>query len=152
MLTSRSILFALLLPVMALFARPAIAFEEINQSYIGGVALGGYDAVSYFTDAQAVEGSKDHAVEWKGATWLFSSDANRQQFSANPEAYAPQYGGNCSNQMSLGNLSDIDPEVWRIIDEKLYLFGHDNGRVRWNTDTDDRVSDADGHWQIYLDE
>ncbi len=120
------------------------------MSYFGGVALGGYDAVSYFTDSKADKGNKSYAVKWKDATWLFSKHANRQLFLASPESYAPQYGGYCSNQMSLGNLSDIDVEVWRIIDNKLYLFGHDSGRVRWASETDQRISDADQHWRSYL--
>lgn len=128
-----------------------LAFEEINTSYFGGVALDGYDAVSYFTQSEAVRGNKSYAAEWKGATWLFSSDANRQLFTDDPAAFAPQYGGYCSNQMSLGHLSDIDTEVWRIIDNKLYLFGHDSGRVRWASETDQRISDADRHWDSYLD-
>jgi YHS domain-containing protein len=133
-----------------MLARPVLAFEEINMSYFGGAALDGYDAVSYFTNPKAVKGSKAFAFEWKGATWLFSSDANRQRFKASPEAFAPQYGGYCSNQMSLGNLSDIDTRVWRIIDNKLYLFGHDSGRQRWASETDQRISDADQHWGSYL--
>lgn len=141
-------IFVLLL--LSAFVRPAQAFEEINKSFLSGVALGGYDAVGYFTDANAVRGKKTHAADWKGAKWYFSSDANRQVFLANPEAYAPQYGGHCSNQMSLGNLSDIDPEVWRVIDGKLYLFGHESGRQRWAAETDQRILDADTHWRIYL--
>lgn len=140
----------LVISLLAMLAHPAFAFQEINKSYFGGVTLGGYDAVSYFTELKALKGDKAHGVEWKGATWLFVSDANRKRFAANPEAFAPQYGGHCSNQMSLGNLSDIDPEVWRIIDNKLYLFGHDSGRLRWTSKTSQRISDADRHWQTYL--
>ena len=128
---SRRTLLVFLIPLLMILAQPASAFETINKSYFGGLALGGYDAVSYFTQSQAVVGSKAHALQWNGATWLFSTDANRQRFNAAPDAFAPRYGGYCSNQMSLGNLSDIDPNVWRIIDGKLYLFGHDEGRVRW---------------------
>jgi YHS domain-containing protein len=131
-------------------APPVSAFEEINKSYFGGLALDGYDAVSYFSQARAIKGNKSYAAEWKGATWLFSSDANRRLFTANSEAFAPQYGGYCSNQMSLGNLSDIDTDVWRVIDDKLYLFGHDAGRVRWSSETNQRISDADRHWNAYL--
>jgi hypothetical protein len=47
-------------------------------------------------------------------------------------------------------LSDIDTDVWRIINDKLYLFGHDEGRVRWASETDQRISDADRHWRSYL--
>jgi len=96
------------------------------------------------------KGDKAHVITWKGATWLFTSDANRQRFTASPEAFAPQYGGYCSNQMSLGNLSDIDTKVWRIIDNKLYFFGHDSGRKRWASETSERISDADQHWDSYL--
>jgi hypothetical protein len=142
--------FLLLYPLLILPVPPVLAFEKTNVSYFGGVALGGYDAVSYFTVSKAVKGSKTYSVEWEEATWLFASDTNRQRFVASPEAFAPQYGGYCSNQMSLGNLSDIDTDVWRIIDDKLYLFGHDEGRVRWASETDQRISDADQHWRSYL--
>ena len=142
--------FLFLVLLLTMPVSPVLAFEEINTSYFGGVALDGYDAVSYFTQSRALKGNKSYTVEWKGAKWLFSSDANRQRFTDNPEAFAPQYGGYCSNQMSLGNLSDIDTEVWRIIDNRLYLFGHDSGRVRWAVDTDQRISEADQHWDSYL--
>ena len=144
---TRSLVLLILLvtPVSAV-----MAFEEINLPYFGRVALGGYDPVSYFTQSEAVEGNKSYSAEWKGATWLFSSEANRLRFMENPEAFAPQYGGYCSNQMSLGNLSDIDIDVWQIIDNKLYLFGHDSGRNRWASETDLRILDADRHWESYL--
>jgi WD40 repeat protein len=91
-----------------------------------------------------------HAHKGAVLSVSFSSDANRQRFAASPEAFSPQYGGYCSNQMSLGNLSDIDTEVWRIIDSKLYMFGHESGRVRWAGETGRRISDADQHWRTYL--
>ena len=143
--------YLLLMSLMAIPVSPVSAFEAVNTSFFGGVALDGYDAVSYFRRSRAVKGKKSYAFEWKGATWLFSSSANRQRFSADPEFFAPQYGGYCSNQMSLGYLSDIDPHVWRIIDHKLYLFGHDEGRVRWASETHQRIADADRHWRSYLE-
>jgi hypothetical protein len=142
--------FPLLILLLAMHAPSVWAFEEINSSYFGGVALGGYDAVSYFTQSKAVRGNKSYAAQWKAVTWLFSSDANRQRFVDDPAAFAPQYGGYCSNQMSLGHLSDIDTDVWRIIDNKLYLFGHDSGRVRWASDTGQRILDANRYWDSYL--
>jgi YHS domain-containing protein len=142
--------FLLLILLLTTPVPPVLAFEEINKSYFGGLALDGYDAVSYYTQSEAVKGNKSYTTKWKDAMWLFSSDANRRRFTDNPEAFAPQYGGYCSNQMSLGNLSDIDAEVWRIIDNKLYLFGHDAGRVRWASETGQRILDADRHWDSYL--
>ena len=147
---ARRTLLVLLVPLLFLLAPPVSAFEEINKSYFRGVALGGYDAVGYFTESKPLKGDKAHALQWKGATWLFSSAANRRRFEADPEAFAPQYGGYCSNQMSLGNLSDIDAQVWRVIGNKLYLFGHDEGRVRWSRETGEKISDADRHWRAFL--
>lgn len=132
-------------------ALPAQAFDAINKSTFTGLAVDGYDSTAYFTDARHEEGSSDHTFEWKGATWRFASKTDRDLFAAAPGSYAPQYGGYCSNQMSLGNLSDIDPGVWLIHDGKLYLFGHDAGRIRWETTgVADRIKDADRHWQAYL--
>jgi hypothetical protein len=144
------ILLVLIFSLTPIFTAPVQAFEEVNKSFFGSLALGGYDAVSYFTESKAVKGNENYALEWKKARWLFSSDANRQRFKASPETFAPQYGGYCSNQMSLGYLSDIDPDVWRIIDNKLYLFGHREGRVRWVSETGQRVLDGDYHWRSYL--
>jgi YHS domain-containing protein len=53
------------------------------------VAPGGYDAVAYQTPGEAVQGRNEHAFFWNGATWLFSSEANRDAFAANPERFAP---------------------------------------------------------------
>jgi hypothetical protein len=143
-------IFLILVSLLILPVGTGLAFEEINIGYFNGVALDGYDAVSYFTESKAAKGNESYTVEWKDATWLFSTNANRQRFVASPEAFAPQYGGYCSNQMSLGNLSDIDVEIWRIIDDKLFLFGHDAGRVRWANETGQRILDADRHWHSYL--
>ena len=145
--------FILILVLFSLSLMPvqqARAVDEINLGYFSDVAMNGYDAVDYFNQSKPVKGKEKYAYVWKEATWLFSSEANLNQFIATPEAFAPQYGGYCSNQMSLGNLSDIDPVVWRIIDNKLYLFGHDNGRVRWTSKTEQRISEADNHWRSYL--
>ncbi|MBC8269827.1 MAG: YHS domain protein [Rhodospirillaceae bacterium] len=146
----RVFLIVILFPLLVMAAGPVVAFEQTNKSYFGGLALGGYDAVAYFTKARAMKGMDAHTLEWNGARWLFSSAANRERFAANPETFAPQYGGYCSNQMSLGNLSDIDPHVWRMIDNKLYLFGHQEGRVRWADEVDQKINAADGHWSRYL--
>lgn len=129
----------------------AVAFEEVNKSYLGGLAVDGHDSTAYFTKSSPAEGEDEYSVEYKGATWRFADAKSRDLFAADPESYAPQYGGYCSNQMSLGNLSDVDPGVWLIFEGKLYLFGHDAGRNRWQqTGIAERIRDADQNWQKYL--
>ncbi len=131
----------------------ASAFEEIQTGYFNKTALQGFDSSRYLTDGLSVKGSKTFVFDWKGATWHFADAESRDLFAASPNQYAPQYGGYCSNQMSLGNLSNIDPGVWLIHKEKLYFFGHQIGKDRWQeTGIDARIKDADRHWKKYMAE
>jgi hypothetical protein len=145
-------IFAFLLTVIFVFgAAPASAFEEINTGYLNDLALKGYDSAGYFSRGVASEGSDTFSFSWKGADWQFADAKSRDLFAANPEKYAPQFGGYCSNQMSLGNLSNIDPGVWLIHKDKLYFFGHQVGKDRWvSTGVDARIADAEKHWADYL--
>ncbi len=145
-------IFMSLSVAIALFiAAPAFAFDEINTGYLGSTALKGYDSTAYHSSQRPIEGQKAFFFEWKGATWRFADAQSRDLFAAEPAAYAPQYGGYCSNQMSLGNLSDIDPGVWLIHQGRLYFFGHQAGKDRWErTGIDARIKDADKNWKMYL--
>jgi hypothetical protein len=142
------------LSVLALFcmwSANVAAFEEINTGYFNDTALQGYDTSQYFSASKAVSGKEEYVVEWKGAKWQFADGESRDLFAADPDRYAPQYGGYCSNQMSLGNLSDVDPGVWLIHEDKLYFFGHQAGKDRWQrTGIAARIKDANKHWQEYL--
>jgi YHS domain-containing protein len=71
---------------------PAGAFEKVDQNFFG-VAIKGYDTVAYHIEGRAVKGSKKFSHQWNDAKWYFSSAANRDLFAADPERYAPQYGG-----------------------------------------------------------
>jgi len=144
-------LFFLSFLMAVVVAAPAFAFDEINTGYFNNLALQGYDSTGYFSSKKANEGDKSLTVTWKGAEWRFADAKSRDLFAANPGKYAPQYGGYCSNQMSLGNLSDIDPGVWLIHGDKLFFFGHKEGKDRWErTGIAERIADADRNWLLYL--
>lgn len=68
-----------------------IAFEKLNQTF--GIAIHGYDTVAYHTENRAVKGKKEFSYEWNDAEWHFASAENRDLFAADPDRYAPQYGG-----------------------------------------------------------
>lgn len=59
----------------------------------GGIAIKGYDPVAYFTMGMPVKGDNRFSHEWNGATWLFANEKHRDLFAADPDTYAPQYGG-----------------------------------------------------------
>ncbi len=137
--------FALLLG-MALHGGPAQAGGVINSSFLGSVAIDGYDPVAYFTAGKPVEGSSDFEYQWMGATWRFASAADRDQFAADPEKYAPQYGGYCAYAVSQGATADIDPEAWHIEDGKLYLNLSKKVQSIWMKDIPGYISKADTNW------
>ena len=123
--------FLLAFTVMLFAPTPLWAGGAVNTGYFGGVAIKGYDPVAYFTMSRAVEGSPDLTHEWLGETWHFENDKHRQVFISDPIRYAPQFGGYCAAEMlyadvTTGITSNIDPEAWKIVDGKLYLF-YDKG-------------------------
>lgn len=139
------IALALALPFMSGIVAVANA-GEVNASLLGGVAIEGYDPVAYFTDGKPVEGSDDFTVEHNGATWHFASAANRDAFAADPEAYAPQYGGYCAWAVSQGYTAPIDPDAWKIVDDKLYLNYSEGVQKRWAADIPGNIAKGDGNW------
>jgi YHS domain-containing protein len=125
----------------ALASDPA---DPINKQ--GKVAIKGYDPVAYFTQHAPVKGSAMYTQEWMGATWQFSSAADRDEFAKSPEKYAPQYGGYCAYGVSQGHAVSIDPEAWSIIDGKLYLNYSKGVQKTWSSDIPGYVDKANRNW------
>ena len=134
----------LLLPGLAAMADPV--FQQ------GGKAIRGYDPVAYFTDGGPVRGKREHRLEWNGAEWRFATAANRAAFEAEPERYAPQYGGYCAWAVSQGYTASIDPAAWRIVDDKLYLNYSAGVQKSWEKDIPTHIAAANGHWPGLLEE
>ena len=116
-----------------------------------GRAIRGYDPVAYFTEGKPVKGSSDFETEWKGATWRFASAANREAFLADPEKYAPQYGGYCAWAVSQGQTAPIEPEQWSIVDGKLYLNYNADVQAKWKADVPGFIARADENWPKVLE-
>src|SRR4051794_20473715 len=66
-----------------------------------GLAIKGYDPVSYFTTGKPTPGLAQFSMTYKGATYRFVSAENRDRFIAKPEEFVPQYGGYCALAISL---------------------------------------------------
>ncbi len=149
MLTRLAALTALLLAVAA---APAVAKEDpVYTGTFSSLAVSGYDPVAYFKEGKPVEGSSKHELEWNGATWRFVSAANLSAFEADPEAFAPQYGGYCAWAVSQGYTASTDPTAWRIVDGKLYLNYSHGVQRRWEKDIPGNIAKADGNWPKVLD-
>lgn len=110
-------------------------------------AIKGYDPVAYFNQSKAVEGQADIFYSWNGAEWHFSSNENKEAFIANPEKYAPQYGGWCAFGWSKGYPAKIDPNAWSIVDEKLYLNYNNGVKKRWTNNSSALIESANENYQ-----
>jgi YHS domain-containing protein len=88
------------------------------------VALHGYDPVAYFTDNEAVRGSKRILERLGGATYYFASRGHRYEFLRDATRYQPQFGGYCAASMAMGRLEGINPHLFVIYEGKLYLFNN----------------------------
>lgn len=120
---------------------------EINTSFFSNVAIDGYDPVGHLQENRPVKGTAAYKYKWKDAEWHFASAKNRDLFASNPEKFSPQYGGHCANGMSEGHKVSGNPEIWRIVDGKLYYFYSHNGRNRWSNNTAQWIIDAQRNWE-----
>lgn len=111
-----------------------------------GLALRGYDPVSYFKAGEPQAGDINITAEYKGATYRFASEDNKKAFEANPAHFAPQYGGFCAFGTAMGYKFDGDPKVWKIVDNKLYLNLSKAVSERWNEDVPGYVKTANEKW------
>jgi len=117
------------------------------------VAIQGYDPVAYLNQAKAIKGKKEILASYQGVIYKFSSNENKDAFLKNPSKYEPQYGGWCAYAMgSSGGKVEINPETFKIIDGKLYLFYNEyfnNTLKSWNKDEDNLKSKADTNWKKF---
>jgi YHS domain-containing protein len=111
-----------------------------------GLALDGYDPVAYFTEGNPTKGSAAFSHLWNDTQWHFSSQANLEAFKANPEQYAPQYGGFCAYGVSEDHKSPTDPNAWTLVDGKLYLNYSPKVKTLWSKDIPGRIQKANQLW------
>lgn len=111
------------------------------------VGAGGYDLTSYFTQEKPQRGNGHHTAVVNGVTYLFASDDNKKMFEANPSKYLPQYGGYCSFGVSIGKKFVADPDVYDIVDSKLYLNLDSKIRSIWSQNIPGRIKNADENWK-----
>ncbi len=126
-------------------AKKEIAAYSNGRS--GDRANEGYDATAYFTRGEARPGAPNVEFAWKGATWRFEDASARAKFEAAPQDFAPQFGGYCTNAMSMKKIVPANPVVWRIKDSKLYLFAAKAGAAKFDKDPAAMIAKAQAYWR-----
>ncbi|MCU9839266.1 MULTISPECIES: YHS domain-containing (seleno)protein [Ruegeria] len=145
--------FALATAAVTALALPVFAGEQYVDGT--GYAVSGYDVVAYrglaqsaigHSQPQGVQGKASITADWNGATWAFATEENRDTFLANPAFYAPQFDGHCAYGVSKGGKVPGNPNLWRIVDDKLYLNITKNVVGFWEEDIPGNINKADGNW------
>lgn len=143
------ILFVVLSSTISFAQSAAKRTKEFNLE--NKVAIQGYDPVAYFSQKKAVKGKSNLATTFEGVIYYFSTQANKDTFSKNPSSYEPQYGGWCAYAMgSAAEKVEIDPETFKIVDGKLYVFYNayfNNTLKSWNKDEPNLKKKADANWK-----
>ncbi|SIS80814.1 YHS domain-containing (seleno)protein [Neptunomonas antarctica] len=135
------------LVLLAAFTISSLSFAGVEvQTDENNVTLAGHDAVAYFTENAPVEGDANISAIHNGAIYRFSSVANRDTFNANPEKYAPQFGGYCAYGTSLGKKLAIDGKAFELIDGKLYVQKSKVVQEVWSENPVANLAAADRNW------
>ncbi len=134
--------------LLMVVAGPSLAEPQV---YIrDGKAIGGYDPVAYFTEKMPVKGNASFSYKWRNADWNFSTAANRDLFSSDPEKYAPQYGGYCAYAMAYNATASTIPQAWTVVSGKLYLNYSLYVKSQWLAKQAEYISTADKNWPVLL--
>jgi YHS domain-containing protein len=119
---------------------------KAKKVHLNNVILKGYDPVAYFKQGKAVPGDPTIKSEYKGATYLFASQADKADFDKDPARYEPQYGGFCANSMAHGMRKDINPAAFRVYKDKLYVCSSQRALNEFSTNIDANIQKGDQNW------
>lgn len=134
---------------MALAPAAAMAAPAVYTAPFSKVAIGGYDAVSYFS-GKPVKGDARFTATRGGVEYRFASAQNLARFQANPGAFLPQYGGYCAWAVAGGYTAKADPLAWKVVNGKLYLNYDQKVQQRWAADIPGNIAKGDRNWPQVL--
>jgi len=148
---TKAALLAVVATSSPLITLPAFAVDEINVTNGAtvpgpGLAVHGYDVVSYHSDGKPEVGDAQYSYVYENATYRFSSQEHMRQFKADPARYAPAYGGFCAYGVALGKKFDGDPNFWKIVDGQLYLNLNSQIQSEWSKDIKGNIQTANTNW------
>jgi hypothetical protein len=136
---------AALLAGLAPAARAGLT-EQIVVDWHSGLAIDGYDPVAFFTDGKPVPGSGKFELRYDGVVWRFSNFGNRAAFAERPDVYMPQYGGYDPVGIARGVAVPGNPDLWTIVDDRLFLFFNAAQRAKFLNDSGRLIAAANRKW------
>jgi YHS domain-containing protein len=137
----------------AVAAAPGLAHADAASRHTHSTpGVSGYDVVSYQTGEKPLRGNGNHIAVYEGVTYLFVDEENRKAFERDPARYAPAFGGYCAYGVSVGKKFVGDPDVWRIVDGRLYLNLDTSIQETWAKDVPGNIEKANARWSAIRDQ
>ena len=130
----------------------AATTERIVVNRFSGVAIEGFDPVSYFVDGVAAQGTAEFEANLWGAVWRFRNEGNRASFLAHPEIYGPQYGGYDAVDVARGVTVAGNPRFFAIVAQRLYLFGREDNRDAFAANPERFLYEVGKRWPALLEQ
>jgi YHS domain-containing protein len=147
MTTRRVLLMMFAGAAAAISAGSALAQTQSKAPMPERLALKGYDPVAYFTERKPIAGLPEFEQVWDGQRYRFATARHRDMFKADPEKYAPQFGGACAMNLANGRRRESDPNNWVISNGHLYVFATTAGADRFREDPLNAAQSAEANWQ-----
>lgn len=122
---------------------PPRSLVNVDES---GVALQGFDPVSYFGESKPVRGDPALARSFAGATYYFVNTDNKNRFEKEPARFVPAFGGFCGYAASINKVSPVNPEIYQLVNGKLVLQHTDEAYRLFNQDTTGNYAKAEQNW------
>ena len=117
------------------------------RDQVTGLAIGGFDPVSYFSQTGPKPGHRVHEARWGNITWRFTSSGNQYVFARAPHVYAPRFGGYDAFAASQGIVAMGHPQIWAVFKERVYLFHSAVNKYFWSLDPDGISAQAEQNWE-----
>ncbi len=134
------------LSIVCFMLQGCAVYNTTSEGGDGKLMLKGFDPVAYHTLGKPVPGRSDVKVEHDGVTYRFMNEETRAMFTKEPTRYIPQYGGFCANGIVYGIPWGGDPDTWKVMDGKLYIFGGEGSRRYFLMDEKQNLALADKYW------
>ncbi|MGV3468356.1 YHS domain-containing (seleno)protein [Limnobacter sp.] len=129
---------------------PASELTPVNAAEIEGadrLMLFGADVVAYFTQNAYVQGKPEFSSTYQEVDFHFSSAEHKALFDAEPTKYIPQYGGYCANGIMFGIPWGGNAGDFRVVNDKLYIFGGAVSQAAFELEMDKNIALADDYWE-----
>ena len=91
-------------------------------------------------------GRPDFELRFGGVSWRFVNEGNMAAFAADPDVYAPRFGGHDPVAIVRGAATPGHPVLWLIAENHLYLFYSTEARAAFANDPETGVEAAERYW------